>query len=77
MDKALAFFDHKDLPTNWDKEELLGSDTEESEEESESSDDEPSEEKDRFVAQLYKFMDDRGQFINIFQPVQYPCLCTG
>ena len=29
-----------------------------------SSDDEPSEEKDRFVAQLYKFMDDRGTPIN-------------
>ena len=60
MDKAHAFFEHKDLPTNWDKEELLGTDTEESEDESESSDDEPNEEKDRFVAQLYKFMDDRG-----------------
>ena len=28
-----------------------------------SSDDEPSEEKDRFVAQLYKFMDDRGKLL--------------
>jgi hypothetical protein len=27
-----------------------------------SSDDEPSEEKDCFVAQLYKFMDDRGNY---------------
>ena len=26
------------------------------------SDDEPNEEKDRFVAQLYKFMDDRGAY---------------
>lgn len=26
------------------------------------SDDEPSEEKDRFVAQLYKFMDERGLY---------------
>ncbi len=61
MDKALAFFEHKDLPTNWDRDELLGSDVEFSEDESESSDDEPNEEKDRFVAQLYKFMDDRGK----------------
>lgn len=29
-----------------------------------SSDDEPREEKDHFVAQLYKFMDDRGTPIN-------------
>jgi len=28
-----------------------------------SSDDEPSEEKDCFVAQLYKFMDDRGNYL--------------
>lgn len=27
-----------------------------------SSDDEPCEEEDRFVAQLYKFMDDRGVY---------------
>ncbi len=61
MDKALQYFENKDLPTNWDREELLGSDSEESDlSDSESSDDEPSEEKDRFVAQLYKFMDDRG-----------------
>lgn len=26
------------------------------------SDDEPSEDKDLFVAQLYKFMDDRGMY---------------
>ncbi len=31
---------------------------------SQSTDDEPSEEKDHFVAQLYKFMDDRGTPIN-------------
>ena len=29
-----------------------------------SSDNEPNEEKDHFVAQLYKFMDDRGTPIN-------------
>lgn len=29
-----------------------------------SSDDEPREEKDHFVAQLYKFMDDRGTPLN-------------
>lgn len=31
-----------------------------------SDDDEPNEEKDRFVAQLYKFMDDRGKFFGDF-----------
>lgn len=31
---------------------------------SQSSDDEPREEKDHFVAQLYKFMDDRGTPLN-------------
>ena len=28
MDKALSFFDARDLPSNWDKLELLGSDSE-------------------------------------------------
>lgn len=35
-----------------------------SESESDSDDDYPSEEKDRFVAQLYKFMDERGTPMN-------------
>lgn len=36
----------------------------EQEDDSESSDDEPREEKDHFVAQLYKYMDDRGTPLN-------------
>ncbi|XP_055957452.1 AT-rich interactive domain-containing protein 4B [Patella vulgata] len=62
MEKALNYFEHKSLPASWKREELLGS--EEDIEEDESSDDEQNEEKDRFVAQLYKFMDDRGTPIN-------------
>ncbi|ESO93493.1 hypothetical protein LOTGIDRAFT_119273, partial [Lottia gigantea] len=62
MEKALSYFDNNDLPTSWKREDLLGSDDENEEEES--SDDEQNEEKDRFVAQLYKFMDDRGTPIN-------------
>ena len=61
FEKALAYFDSKDLPSNWDKDELLGCDSEDGSD-GESSDDEPSEEKDRFVAQLYQFMDDRGVY---------------
>ncbi|XP_059161049.1 AT-rich interactive domain-containing protein 4B-like isoform X2 [Physella acuta] len=68
IEKALLYFDTKELPVGWDKEEMLGSDcddNEDGEEENEyASEDEPFEEKDRFVAQLYKFMDDRGTPIN-------------
>ncbi|XP_055880604.1 AT-rich interactive domain-containing protein 4B-like isoform X1 [Biomphalaria glabrata] len=68
IEKALLYFDTKELPVGWNKDEMLGSDLEE-EEEGEgdneyASEDEPFEEKDRFVAQLYKFMDDRGTPIN-------------
>ena len=48
-------------PTNLSSSE--GSDSESSND-SDSSDDFPSEIKDRFVAQLYKFMDDRGTSMN-------------
>ncbi|CAL1527631.1 unnamed protein product, partial [Lymnaea stagnalis] len=68
IEKALLYFDTKELPVGWDKQEMLGSDLEDDEdgeEENEyASEDEPFEEKDRFVAQLYKFMDDRGTPIN-------------
>jgi len=67
-DRALAFMDNGELPPSWDKEELLGLESEEEEEVSDSSDDEPCEEKDRFVAQLYKFMDDRGKMISQIRP---------
>ncbi|KAH9515468.1 hypothetical protein Btru_014570 [Bulinus truncatus] len=67
IEKALLYFDTKELPVGWNKEEMLGSDLDEDEGEEENeyaSEDEPFEEKDRFVAQLYKFMDDRGTPIN-------------
>ncbi|XP_060068389.1 AT-rich interactive domain-containing protein 4B-like [Ylistrum balloti] len=64
FEKCIAYYDNQDLPTSWERDELLGTDEEEITDDEESSDDEPSEEKDRFVAQLYKFMDDRGTPIN-------------
>ncbi|KAL1378896.1 hypothetical protein pipiens_015290, partial [Culex pipiens pipiens] len=65
---ALDFMDNDTLPPHWDREVLFGnagscSDSEQ-ELETDSSDDEPTEEKDHFVAQLYKFMDDRGTPLN-------------
>ena len=32
MEKALAYFDSRDLPSNWDREELLGQDSDEEDE---------------------------------------------
>uniref|UniRef100_A0A0L8GVL4 ARID domain-containing protein n=1 Tax=Octopus bimaculoides TaxID=37653 RepID=A0A0L8GVL4_OCTBM len=64
MEKALLYFDCHELPQNWTKEELLGTDDDSENDDEDSSDDEPCEEEDRFVAQLYKFMDDRGTPIN-------------
>ncbi|XP_008196325.2 AT-rich interactive domain-containing protein 4B isoform X1 [Tribolium castaneum] len=65
--KALKYLDHNELPVHWERNSLfnmqsLDSDSEENY--SDSSDDEPNEEKDRFVAQLYKFMDDSGTPLN-------------
>lgn len=65
---ALDYMDNDTLPPHWDREALFGmsgscSDSEQ-ELETDSSDDEPTEEKDHFVAQLYKFMDDRGTPLN-------------
>ncbi|XP_012254836.2 AT-rich interactive domain-containing protein 4B [Athalia rosae] len=70
VEKALLFLDKNELPPHWDRDSLFGnadssgnSDSD-GELDSDSSDDEPREEKDHFVAQLYKFMDDRGTPIN-------------
>ncbi|XP_058066120.1 mucin-2 [Anopheles bellator] len=65
---AIEYMDNDVLPPHWDREALFGmaascSDSEQ-ELETDSSDDEPTEEKDHFVAQLYKFMDDRGTPLN-------------
>ncbi len=67
VEKALYFLDKDDLPPHWDRDQLFGmagfpSDIDASD--TDSTDDEPREEKDHFVAQLYKFMDDRGTPIN-------------
>ncbi|XP_039283338.1 AT-rich interactive domain-containing protein 4B isoform X4 [Nilaparvata lugens] len=69
VDKALLFLDKDELPPHWDRELLFGLEESTGSEsdadlDSDSSDNEPREEKDHFVAQLYKFMDDRGTPIN-------------
>lgn len=70
IEKALLYLDRDELPPHWDREVLFGLDDASSVNESkggsdaESSDDETREEKDHFVAQLYKFMDDNGTPIN-------------
>lgn len=65
FEKGLLYYDSCELPSNWNREELLGPDDGEGDVGDESSDDEEQcEERDRFVAQLYKFMDDRGTPIN-------------
>ncbi|PVD26271.1 hypothetical protein C0Q70_13941 [Pomacea canaliculata] len=65
FEKALLYYDNHELPPNWKKQELLGSEDEDEGGDDDSSDDnEPSEQKDLFVAQLYKFMDDRSTPIN-------------
>lgn len=65
---ALEYMNDDRLPTHWDREALFGlgnsSSDYNNEFESDSSDDEPTEEKDHFVAQLYKYMDDRGTPLN-------------
>ncbi|GAB0088204.1 uncharacterized protein DMENIID0001_025950 [Sergentomyia squamirostris] len=65
---ALEYLDSDTLPPHWDRDVLFGlsasSSDYEQEFDSDSSDDEPREEKDHFVAQLYKYMDDRGTPLN-------------
>ncbi|XP_056643413.1 AT-rich interactive domain-containing protein 4B isoform X1 [Diorhabda sublineata] len=67
INKAIQFLDHNELPPHWEKSSLFHShsvDSESDENYTDSSDDEPNEEKDRFVAQLYKFMDEAGTPLN-------------
>ncbi|XP_059610238.1 AT-rich interactive domain-containing protein 4B isoform X2 [Phlebotomus argentipes] len=65
---ALEYLDNDTLPPHWDRDALFGisasSSDYDQEFDSDSSDDEPREEKDHFVAQLYKYMDDRGTPLN-------------
>ncbi|KYN42901.1 AT-rich interactive domain-containing protein 4B, partial [Trachymyrmex septentrionalis] len=71
VEKALLFLEKNELPPHWDRDSLFGNSVSsgnsdyDGELDSDSSDDEPREEKDHFVAQLYKFMDDRGTPINV------------
>lgn len=65
---ALEYKHHDNLPPHWDRDVLFGQGNSSSdfynEFDTDSSDDEPTEEKDHFVAQLYKYMDDRGTPLN-------------
>ncbi|XP_061389883.1 mucin-2 [Musca vetustissima] len=71
---ALEYLDSDVLPPHWERDALfaLSNTSSENEDEidSDSSDDEPREEKDRFVAQLYKYMDDRGTPLNKVPSIQ-------
>ncbi|XP_044744470.1 AT-rich interactive domain-containing protein 4A-like isoform X3 [Coccinella septempunctata] len=65
VQKALKYLNTGELPANWEKH--FHSDRMETDAElnfSDSSDDEPCEEKDRFVAQLFKFLDEAGTPLN-------------
>ncbi|CAH0550530.1 unnamed protein product [Brassicogethes aeneus] len=67
VNKALKYLDHNELPVHWERSSLFNSQNIDSDSEdniSDSSDDEPSEEKDLFVAQLYKFLDDSATPLN-------------
>ncbi|XP_070571344.1 AT-rich interactive domain-containing protein 4A-like isoform X2 [Ptychodera flava] len=75
IEKAIAFQDTGELPSTWDPNLLRrsnddsDSDDDEDEEDEEETDDEDSddeydEEKDRWLAELYKFMEERGTPIN-------------
>ncbi|XP_025196742.1 AT-rich interactive domain-containing protein 4B-like isoform X3 [Melanaphis sacchari] len=69
VEKALFFLDKDELPPHWDRDLLFGIDkicvaTDSEAFDSDNSDEESIEEKDHFVAQLFKFMDDRGTPLN-------------
>nr|XP_022912898.1 AT-rich interactive domain-containing protein 4B isoform X1 [Onthophagus taurus] len=67
VEKALKYLNEDSLPDHWEKSILFNPQnqyTDSEENFTDSSDDEPREEKDHFVAQLYKFMDDSGTPLN-------------
>ncbi|KAG1662389.1 Exocyst complex component 5 [Nymphon striatum] len=68
VEKAIQFMENAELPTHWDKDTLLNlendNEDEQSDSDSDSSNDEPTEDEDRFIAQLYNFMDERSTPIN-------------
>ncbi|CAG0888917.1 unnamed protein product [Cyprideis torosa] len=62
VEKAMLYLNKDDLPPHWDRDLLFGKDLISDHDSSDSgagSDNETREEKDHFVASLYKFMDDR------------------
>ncbi|CAB3249158.1 unnamed protein product [Arctia plantaginis] len=61
VEAALQYLNNGVLPPHWDRDTLFNEPRNTSDD---SSDDEPREEKDHFVAQLYKFMDERGTPLN-------------
>lgn len=68
VERAVKYLDTGEMPVYWEK-SLLFSNTPTVESDSEdnftdTSDDEPIEEKDRFVAELYKYMDEAGTPLN-------------
>lgn len=69
VEKAILYLDNDELPPHWDRNLLFGINKNYMTSDSEvtytdSSDEESIEEKDHFVAQLFKFMDDRGTPLN-------------
>ncbi|XP_066148737.1 AT-rich interactive domain-containing protein 4B-like isoform X1 [Euwallacea fornicatus] len=66
MQKTLKYLDSNELPLHWEKSSLfnVSADSDSDDNVSDESDEEQSEEKDRFVAQLYKYMDDSGTPLN-------------
>ncbi|XP_026819306.1 AT-rich interactive domain-containing protein 4B-like [Rhopalosiphum maidis] len=63
--KANCYLDNDELPPHWDRDFLFGVETTcTTTYDGNNSDEEPIEEKDHFVAQLIKFMDDRGTPLN-------------
>ncbi|XP_060859936.1 AT-rich interactive domain-containing protein 4B-like [Metopolophium dirhodum] len=69
VEKAVFFLDKDELPPHWDRDLLFGVNRICIAPDSEvfngnNSDEESIEEKDHFVAQLFKFMDDRGTPLN-------------
>ncbi|CAG7822664.1 unnamed protein product [Allacma fusca] len=74
-EKAVQYLEKNELPPHWDRDVLFGhlnaDNSDDALSESEMSEDDPREDKDRFVAQLYKFMDERGTPIN-----KVPTVCS-
>ncbi|CAG0920584.1 unnamed protein product [Notodromas monacha] len=66
VEKALLYLDKDELPPHWDRDVLFGKDmiSDRDSSNSDVSDNESREQKDYFIAQLIKYMDDRGTPMN-------------